>query len=139
MRISNRYAIPDWRSFGARALRAPCFRILHSRVGPELRAGSVLAHSSINFTGGLEMRHHLRPFSPLLFVVPVATALVACGPASAPSARPGARATGPLVTSSPDVLTPVPVPTPAVSYTHLRAHETPEHLVCRLLLEKKKT
>ena len=33
------------------------------------------------------------------------------------------------------------VPTKAetpVSYTHLRAHETPEHLVCRLLLEKKK-
>ena len=27
----------------------------------------------------------------------------------------------------------------AVSYTHLRAHETPEHLVCRLLLEKKKS
>src|SRR5674536_319722 len=26
-----------------------------------------------------------------------------------------------------------------VSYTHLRAHETPEHLVCRLLLAKKKT
>ena len=26
----------------------------------------------------------------------------------------------------------------AVSYTHLRAHETPEHLVCRLMLEKKK-
>src|SRR5678816_163310 len=25
-----------------------------------------------------------------------------------------------------------------VSYTHLRAHETPEHFVCRLLLEKKK-
>src|SRR5674536_343036 len=25
----------------------------------------------------------------------------------------------------------------AVSYTHLRAHETPEHLVCLLLLEKK--
>src|SRR5678815_4430911 len=30
------------------------------------------------------------------------------------------------------------VDTGAVSYTHLRAHETPEHLVCRLLLEKKK-
>src|SRR5678815_1345333 len=29
-------------------------------------------------------------------------------------------------------------PATAVSYTHLRAHETPEHLVCRLLLEKKK-
>src|SRR5678815_1906499 len=27
-------------------------------------------------------------------------------------------------------------PTISVSYTHLRAHETPEHLVCRLLLEK---
>ena len=26
----------------------------------------------------------------------------------------------------------------AVSYTLLRAHETPEHLVCRLRLEKKK-
>ncbi len=26
----------------------------------------------------------------------------------------------------------------AVAYTHLRAHETPEHLVCRLLPEKKK-
>eukprot|EP00658_Telonema_sp_P-2_P060845 TRINITY_DN49655_c0_g1_i1.p1 TRINITY_DN49655_c0_g1~~TRINITY_DN49655_c0_g1_i1.p1 ORF type:complete len:131 (+),score=25.84 TRINITY_DN49655_c0_g1_i1:138-530(+) len=32
---------------------------------------------------------------------------------------------------------PPPAPGP-VSYTHLRAHETPEHLVCRLLLEKKK-
>src|SRR5678815_1990183 len=30
------------------------------------------------------------------------------------------------------------VPLETVSYTHLRAHETPEHLVCRLLLEKKK-
>ena len=29
--------------------------------------------------------------------------------------------------------------TATVSYTHLRAHETPEHLVCRLLLEKQKT
>eukprot|EP00658_Telonema_sp_P-2_P014015 TRINITY_DN15314_c0_g2_i1.p1 TRINITY_DN15314_c0_g2~~TRINITY_DN15314_c0_g2_i1.p1 ORF type:complete len:390 (+),score=128.30 TRINITY_DN15314_c0_g2_i1:283-1452(+) len=29
-------------------------------------------------------------------------------------------------------------PCGSVSYTHLRAHETPEHLVCRLLLEKKK-
>src|SRR5680860_1519977 len=27
--------------------------------------------------------------------------------------------------------------TPAVSYTHLRAHETDSYLVCRLLLEKK--
>ena len=28
---------------------------------------------------------------------------------------------------------------PSVSYTHLRAHETVLDLVCRLLLEKKKT
>ena len=28
--------------------------------------------------------------------------------------------------------------TATVSYTHLRAHETTLHLVCRLLLEKKK-
>src|SRR5678815_1059604 len=33
----------------------------------------------------------------------------------------------------------VPDPDAPVSYTHLRAHETPEHLVCRLLLEKKNT
>src|SRR5665647_1046000 len=30
-------------------------------------------------------------------------------------------------------------PAIAVSYTHLRAHETDSYLVCRLLLEKKKT
>src|SRR5680860_144270 len=29
-------------------------------------------------------------------------------------------------------------PNEAVSYTHLRAHETDSYLVCRLLLEKKK-
>ena len=33
---------------------------------------------------------------------------------------------------------PVPPPAYAVSYTHLRAHETVLDLVCRLLLEKKK-
>src|SRR5678816_451638 len=31
---------------------------------------------------------------------------------------------------------PVSVAKEALTYTHLRAHETPEHLVCRLLLEK---
>src|SRR5678816_519639 len=30
-----------------------------------------------------------------------------------------------------------PADVDALAYTHLRAHETPEHLVCRLLLEKK--
>eukprot|EP00658_Telonema_sp_P-2_P013159 TRINITY_DN14989_c0_g1_i3.p1 TRINITY_DN14989_c0_g1~~TRINITY_DN14989_c0_g1_i3.p1 ORF type:complete len:201 (+),score=78.61 TRINITY_DN14989_c0_g1_i3:120-722(+) len=35
-------------------------------------------------------------------------------------------------------LTPTELAMIPVSYTHLRAHETPEHLVCRLLLEKKK-
>mgnify|MGYP003381489301 CR=1 FL=1 len=33
---------------------------------------------------------------------------------------------------------PAAEPTEAVSYTHLRAHETVLDLVCRLLLEKKK-
>eukprot|EP00658_Telonema_sp_P-2_P038320 TRINITY_DN27525_c0_g1_i3.p1 TRINITY_DN27525_c0_g1~~TRINITY_DN27525_c0_g1_i3.p1 ORF type:complete len:133 (+),score=21.19 TRINITY_DN27525_c0_g1_i3:119-517(+) len=41
--------------------------------------------------------------------------------------------------SSPHVtVVPKHTQTDPVSYTHLRAHETPEHLVCRLLLEKKK-
>eukprot|EP00658_Telonema_sp_P-2_P070928 TRINITY_DN60287_c0_g2_i1.p1 TRINITY_DN60287_c0_g2~~TRINITY_DN60287_c0_g2_i1.p1 ORF type:complete len:209 (+),score=49.05 TRINITY_DN60287_c0_g2_i1:102-728(+) len=42
-------------------------------------------------------------------------------------------ATAVLALISHEVASPAPV-----SYTHLRAHETPEHLVCRLLLEKKK-
>ena len=38
-----------------------------------------------------------------------------------------------------DVMVDLGLPTsPPVSYTHLRAHETPEHHVCRPLLEKKK-
>ena len=40
--------------------------------------------------------------------------------------------TKPLTGSTTNILRPV-------SYTHLRAHETTLHLVCRLLLEKKKT
>eukprot|EP00658_Telonema_sp_P-2_P013392 TRINITY_DN15071_c0_g1_i8.p1 TRINITY_DN15071_c0_g1~~TRINITY_DN15071_c0_g1_i8.p1 ORF type:complete len:220 (-),score=34.00 TRINITY_DN15071_c0_g1_i8:86-745(-) len=43
-----------------------------------------------------------------------------------------------FVTSSRSATTPLVTTSPTVSYTHLRAHETPEHLVCRLLLEKKK-
>eukprot|EP00658_Telonema_sp_P-2_P075864 TRINITY_DN65668_c0_g1_i1.p1 TRINITY_DN65668_c0_g1~~TRINITY_DN65668_c0_g1_i1.p1 ORF type:complete len:116 (-),score=26.23 TRINITY_DN65668_c0_g1_i1:115-462(-) len=42
-----------------------------------------------------------------------------------------------LATQLEALLNSSPNPRP-VSYTHLRAHETPEHLVCRLLLEKKK-
>lgn len=54
------------------------------------------------------MRQHLPRASRLLLLVPVAAALTACGPAApAPTARSEARAT-----ASPDVLTPVPVPTP---------------------------
>ncbi|WP_141042001.1 hypothetical protein, partial [Listeria monocytogenes] len=36
------------------------------------------------------------------------------------------------------ILTKFSVDTLAVSYTHLRAHETAAKIVCRLLLEKKK-
>eukprot|EP00658_Telonema_sp_P-2_P039657 TRINITY_DN2833_c0_g1_i1.p1 TRINITY_DN2833_c0_g1~~TRINITY_DN2833_c0_g1_i1.p1 ORF type:complete len:650 (-),score=101.94 TRINITY_DN2833_c0_g1_i1:73-2022(-) len=42
------------------------------------------------------------------------------------------------VSSSPPSSSTPTTPRTTVSYTHLRAHETPEHLVCRLLLEKKK-
>ena len=41
-----------------------------------------------------------------------------------------------LVSSVAEFLIYTPMP---VSYTHLRAHETDSYLVCRLLLEKKKT
>ena len=47
---------------------------------------------------------------------------------------------GLLDLSPPDMSAPRPqtaISAATVSYTHLRAHETPEHLVCRLLLEKK--
>ena len=50
-------------------------------------------------------------------------------------------ASGPIIPLGSNViaLTAVSAYSPRpVSYTHLRAHETPEHLVCRLLLEKKK-
>src|SRR5678815_213912 len=47
----------------------------------------------------------------------------------------GAKAaSGRLFSADEDVPGKPPVVIP-VSYTHLRAHETPEHLVCRLLLE----
>ena len=40
----------------------------------------------------------------------------------------------PYINVDPGTMSPYPV-----SYTHLRAHETRHDLVCRLLLEKKKT
>ena len=51
---------------------------------------------------------------------------------SAPTAGVGGPG-GAAASSGGSVLTPLGPSTP-VSYTHLRAHETPEHLVCRLLL-----
>ncbi len=56
------------------------------------------------------------------------------------------RAEPALKPNHPNQKSPVPLPHPQtmgdhaipVSYKHPRAHETPEHLVCRLLLEKKK-
>ena len=52
------------------------------------------------------------------------------GPSFAGGHDPGSLGVVVLVSVVPGIL--------PVSYTHLRAHETPEHLVCRLLLEKKK-
>ena len=45
---------------------------------------------------------------------------------------------GVLVTIEPNVVHEIRATPKAVSYTHLRAHETVLDLVCRLLLEKKK-
>eukprot|EP00658_Telonema_sp_P-2_P082044 TRINITY_DN8575_c0_g1_i1.p1 TRINITY_DN8575_c0_g1~~TRINITY_DN8575_c0_g1_i1.p1 ORF type:complete len:200 (+),score=46.15 TRINITY_DN8575_c0_g1_i1:125-724(+) len=56
-------------------------------------------------------------------------------PLEAPAPKPSPPI--PSSSSSNSTATPITDVTP-VSYTHLRAHETPEHLVCRLLLEKKK-
>ena len=65
-------------------------------------------------------------------------ALAGCGPAAEPTATPpagqGEVIRGEATVEGIDVLI-----MESVSYTHLRAHETPEHLVCRLLLEKKKS
>ena len=59
---------------------------------------------------------------------------------------PGRRAGKNVVLLAPDVVEAFPTDEAvnealrlAVSYTHLRAHETVLDLVCRLLLEKKKT
>ena len=54
------------------------------------------------------------------------------GQATAPAGEPA-----PTPQQSPASYTPDVSFTP-VSYIHLRAHETPEHLVCRLMLVKKK-
>eukprot|EP00658_Telonema_sp_P-2_P037407 TRINITY_DN2690_c0_g3_i1.p1 TRINITY_DN2690_c0_g3~~TRINITY_DN2690_c0_g3_i1.p1 ORF type:complete len:398 (+),score=76.34 TRINITY_DN2690_c0_g3_i1:123-1316(+) len=68
---------------------------------------------------GMRARHVPAALARMLFM----TTQPAPTPAPAPAPAPAP--------------TPAPAPVP-VSYTHLRAHETPEHLVCRLLLEKKK-
>ncbi len=87
-------------------------------------------------------RFALAPGDRVVHVTPGAAGarqVVSCGSAApgiavrvdaAASGRVGeVQVRGPAVMSG--YLGPVP-------YTHLRAHETPEHLVCRLLLEKKK-
>src|SRR5674476_1705222 len=49
------------------------------------------------------------------------------------------RSTASIITETRASVSVVPLPAyTAVSYTHLRAHETGRNLVCRLLLEKKK-
>ena len=42
------------------------------------------------------------------------------------------------ISDRPDIRQTAQIGIEAVSYTHLRAHETGRNLVCRLLLEKKK-
>src|SRR5659263_646924 len=83
------------------------------------------------------MIHHHAAFSPNH---PMATCRRLNLPSS-PSAPPPTSRNAPGASES---IFPLPNPCSspiqkAVSYTHLRAHETRHDLVCRLLLEKKKT
>src|SRR5450756_3213939 len=94
----------------------------------------------------------LRPLGHLLPLMthpsPSRTAVVRVPPASEPasgSVRPKAASLRPEANSGIHVRFCSSVPKSqigvvprAVSYTHLRAHETRHDLVCRLLLEKKK-
>src|SRR5665811_2447765 len=88
---------------------------------------------SKDWTPSVERRTAMKHLIPILIILLAAPLLSACaGPASTPTVA---------TTNSPPANTPVavnPTHTP-VSYTHLRAHETVLDLVCRLLLEKKKT
>src|SRR5664279_6152316 len=71
---------------------------------------------------------------------PPAPTVVATAPMSMSSGAAtltDARATGPTQRETKKALVSAYTPY-AVSYTHLRAHETDSYLVCRLLLEKKK-
>src|SRR5660397_7934 len=60
---------------------------------------------------------------PTAFILSILSAVSACGASGV--------AGGSLLL--------IPLACSPVSYTHLRAHETKANLVCRLLLEKKKT
>eukprot|EP00658_Telonema_sp_P-2_P023147 TRINITY_DN19269_c0_g1_i2.p1 TRINITY_DN19269_c0_g1~~TRINITY_DN19269_c0_g1_i2.p1 ORF type:complete len:384 (-),score=98.55 TRINITY_DN19269_c0_g1_i2:95-1246(-) len=76
----------------------------------------------------------------LPYTLPTKKAPVTSAAVSPKKTSPPTAATPPQPPQKPKTYanpTPPSVPM-AVSYTHLRAHETPEHLVCRLLLEKKK-
>src|SRR5450756_1777396 len=59
------------------------------------------------------------------------------GGRGAPSVVGRNRGRGTRHAAGPPAANPRPYGTRAVSYTHLRAHETRHDLVCRLLLEKK--
>ena len=71
----------------------------------------------------------------------VSASAVLSNPASSSAFSGSSAVRSPAVSSSAASLSETPGSTPfgAVSYTHLRAHETRHDLVCRLLLEKKKT
>ena len=80
------------------------------------------------------------PVSGIVSVAPVAvTGSVSPAIVTAPAPA-TVSASSAMVTATVPTKVTAPVPTSssqAVSYTHLRAHETREDLVCRLLLEKK--
>ena len=63
-----------------------------------------------------------------------ATGIPGAGSAPGAAANPTSATTGAFSFANQTA----PATSYPVSYTHLRAHEPPEHLVCRLMREKKK-
>src|SRR5450759_5824389 len=113
-------------------------------VDPEHRVGQSLDHFAFYLDGFFFVRH--TPYSSTdSGLIYYHKRLVPQNKSSAAARRPSGRALSPDYSCAPPLSQRRRVSTrgaflptaTAVSYTHLRAHETRHDLVCRLLLEKK--
>ena len=108
--------MPIWQ-IALRRLEMPVPRFLALYVAPIVAVTFLLAMVIVFLTGGLADGALFAGFTGVLFVI-MLSAMSALAAVAFPVLDVQRSAT--------------------VSYTHLRAHETSLHLVCRLLLEKKK-